>query len=96
MVIKKWRLFRCRNFLDKDLITLAPNYIKHPYAEAVAWLPLGFRREPVTTADFIRSGFIKSCLFEADEGYYDGADIEAFADDSADGEIVDVIHYPKR
>ena len=38
---------------------------------------------------------IKSTLFESDEGDDDGADVEAFADYAADGEIVDVMDYPE-
>ena len=41
-------------------------------------------------------GFIKSAFFEADEGDDDGADIEAFADYTADGEIIYVMYYPDR
>ena len=42
------------------------------------------------------SALIKSALFESDEGDDDGADVEAFADYTADGQVVHVMYYPKR
>ena len=42
------------------------------------------------------SALIKSAFLESDEGNDDGADIEAFADYTADGEVVDVMYYPER
>ena len=41
------------------------------------------------------SALIKSAFLESDEGNDDGADIEAFADYTADGEVVHVMYYPE-